>query len=171
MAKFMNWKSIWNKLPRAKKFFVPSIESLEERIECATRVWDGSQIPNGSDGPPPVNGDPTFSSILNSARASNWALLNGQPGILPQNGDTLYFGTQANPLVLATPTAGVFGNLTRPDPNGATYPIPISVNVINDLSLDSNGNMASYIPNGVNPLTYVNEIDFLNTGYYLFGRD
>ena len=171
MANFMNWKSLWNKLPRAKKFFLPSIESLEERIECATRVWDGSQIPNGSDGPPPVNGDPTFSSILNSARASNWALLNGQPGILPQNGDTLYFGTQANPLVLVTPTAGVFGNLTRPDPNGATYPIPISVNVINDLSLDSNGNMASYIPNGVNPLTYVNEIDFLNTGYYLFGRD
>ena len=49
-----------------------NIENLEERIECATKVWNGSLAgvgTNGTLGPPPeygVNGDPTFSSFMAS---------------------------------------------------------------------------------------------------------
>lgn len=155
---------------RNRKPVSPFLELLEERLECATRVWDGSEIPNGTDGPPPAFGDPTFSSFLNNL-ASNWAPSGGQPG-LPQNGDSLLFPNLVNtPVVLATPVAGVFGNLTRPDPNGGALPIPISVNVINDLSLDSNGNKASYLPGAVQSLDFVNSIDLFGSGYYIFGRD
>ena len=156
---------------RNRKPVSPFLELLEERLECATRVWDGSEIPNGTDGPPPAFGDPTFSSFLNNL-ASNWAPSGGQPG-LPQNGDSLLFPNlvNSNPSVLATPFAGVFGNLTRPDPNGGALPIPISVNVINDLSRDSNGNMASYLPGGVQSLDFVNSIDLFGSGYYIFARD
>ena len=91
---------------------------------------------------------------------------------MPQNGDSLLFPNLINsPSVLATPFAGVFGNLSRPDPNGGTLPIPISVNVINDLSLDSNGSMASYLPGGVQSLDFVNNIDLFGSGYYIFARD
>ncbi len=77
-----------------RKSISPFLELLEERLECATRVWDGSEIPNGTDGPPPAFGDPTFSSFLNNL-ASNWAPSNGQPG-LPQNGDSLLFPNLVN---------------------------------------------------------------------------
>jgi hypothetical protein len=51
---------------RNRKPVSPFLELLEERLECATRVWDGSEIPNGTDGPPPAFGDPTFSSFQNN---------------------------------------------------------------------------------------------------------
>ncbi|NBY03513.1 MAG: hypothetical protein EBQ87_16285, partial [Planctomycetes bacterium] len=152
-----------------RKYTNPFLELLEERLECATRVWDGSEIPNGTD-VPPVFGDPTFSSFLNTL-ANNWSTSSGQPG-LPQNGDSLIFPNLSNnPAVLVTPVAGVFGNLSRPDPNGGALPIPISVNVINDLSLDSNGKMASYLPGGVQSLDFVNSVDLFGSGYYIFARD
>ncbi len=31
---------------KSKRRFFPAIEPLEERLECAIRVWDGSEIPN-----------------------------------------------------------------------------------------------------------------------------
>ena len=167
-----NLKSLFNVggLRKNRKSTSPFLELLEERLECATRVWDGSAIPNGTNGPPAAFGDPTFSSFLNNL-ASNWAPSSGQPG-LPQNGDSLLFpNLVSTPSVLATPFAGVFGNLSRPDPNGGTLPIPISVNVINDLSLDSNGNMAPYLPGGVQSLDFVNNIDLFGSGYYIFARD
>lgn len=152
-----------------RKSFFPYLEPLEERLECATRVWDGSEIPNGTNIPPAL-GDPTFSSFLNTL-ANNWSTSVGQPGI-PQNGDSLLFpNLSGNPTVLVTPIAGVFGDLSRPDPNGGALPLPISVNVINDLSLDSNGNKASYLPGAVQSLDFVNSIDLFGSGYYIYGRD
>jgi len=83
-----------------------NIENLEERIECATKVWNGSLAGVGTNGtftPDQygVNGDPTFSSYM-----ANYAQVTGQGGFnaninlganwgptlgqltLPQNGDT-----------------------------------------------------------------------------------
>lgn len=169
MGKIMGWNSIWKRKSGVKGFFIPRIEFLESRIECANRVWDGSQIPNG-ESVTPSQGDPTFSSVVNGNLAGNWVDASGQPGIIPANGDTLVFQTPADPSILITPIAGVFGDLTRPDPNGGAFPNPISVNVINDLSRDSNGSLASYLGAG-QALDYVSGIDFSGTGYYLYGRD
>ena len=169
-----------------------NIENLEERIECATKVWNGSLAGVGTDGtlgPPAaygVNGDPTFSSFMASIQANNGFLTlgdNWDPTLgqttLPQNGDTLVFPLLANNLLL-TPTSGVFGDLSRLDltPNtSGPPPGPIEVNLINDLSPDSNGYLAGYLRNpatGINyiqPLTYVDQIFFNGAGYYLYARD
>jgi len=83
---------------------------------------------------------------------------------------------------LLTPTSGVFGDLSRLDltPAGLLSgppPGPIEVNLINDLSPDSNGFLAGYLRNpatGINyiqPLTYVDQIFFNGSGYYLYARD
>jgi len=171
-----------------------NIENLEERIECATKVWGGSLAGVGTDGtvgPPPAygtNGDPTFSSFMASIQLNNgfqtlgdnWAVTLGQP-TLPQNGDTLVFPLIADTQLL-TPTAGVFGNLTRIDTSatplpGSPPPGPIVVNLINDLSPDSNGNLPGYLrdPNtGANyfaPLVYVDSLQFQGAGYTMYGRD
>ena len=169
-----------------------NIENLEERIECATKVWNGSMAgvgTNGTLGPPPeygVNGDPTFSSFMASYENSNgfvtlgnnWDPTLGQSS-LPQNGDTLVFPLIAN-AQLATPTAGVFGNLTRIDTTATPVgppPGPIQVNLINDLSPDTLGNLPGYLRDpisGVNyfdPLVYVDAVQFDGAGYYLYGRD
>lgn len=59
-----------NKGITARKLIV---ENLEERIECATKVWDGSFVSGGTNAVlgPPVdygnNGDPTFSSFMATA--------------------------------------------------------------------------------------------------------
>ncbi len=169
-----------------------NIENLEERIECATKVWNGSLAgvgTNGVLGPPPEygsNGDPTFSSFMASINTSNgfitlgdnWDRTLGQSS-LPQNGDTLVFPLIAD-AQLATPTAGIFGDLTRidttPTPLGPP-PGPIQVNLINDLSPDTFGNLPGYLRDpitGVNyfdPLVYVDAIQFDGAGYYLYGRD
>ena len=169
-----------------------NIENLEERIECATKVWNGLLAgvgTNGVLGPPPeygANGDPTFSSFMGSYENSggfvtigdNWDPTLGQSS-LPQNGDTLVFPLIADAR-LATPTAGVFGDLTRidttADPIGPP-PGPIEVNLINDLSPDTFGNLPGYLRDpisGVNyfdPLVYVDAIQFDGAGYYLYGRD
>lgn len=168
------------------------IENLEERIECATKVWNGSLAgvgTNGTLGPPPeygVNGDPTFSSFMASIEGSNgfsslgnnWDRTLGQIS-LPQNGDTLIFPLIAD-AQLATPTAGVFGDLTRIDTTATPVgppPGPIEVNLINDLSPDSLGNLPGYLRDPItgvnyfNPLTYVDAIQFDGAGYYLYARD
>ena len=51
-----NFKSFFNAggIGKNRKYSSPFLELLEERLECATRVWDGSAIPNGTDGPPPA---------------------------------------------------------------------------------------------------------------------
>ena len=171
-----------------------NIENLEERIECATKVWNGSLAgvgTNGVIGATPiqneygVNGDPTFSSFMASyqnsgasALGANWDPTLGQTS-LPQNGDTLVFPNIAD-AQLATPTAGVFGNLTRIDTSATPIgppPGPINVNLINDLSPDASGNLAGYLrdpstgANYVNPLVYVDSIQFDGAGYYLYARD
>ena len=171
-----------------------NIENLEERIECATKVWNGSFAgvgTNGVTGATPieneygVNGDPTFSSFMASyqnsgasALGANWDPTLGQTS-LPQNGDTLVFPNIAD-AQLATPTAGVFGNLTRIDTSATPIgppPGPINVNLINDLSPDATGNLAGYLrdpatgANYVNPLVYVDSIQFDGSGYYLYARD
>lgn len=173
-----------------------NIENLEERIECATKVWDGSLAgvgTNGVIGTTPnlnqygVNGDPTFSSFMAGYQTTtggfgsignNWGTTLGQT-TLPQNGDTLVFPNIAD-AQLATPTAGVFGNLTRIDTSATPIgppPGPINVNLINDLSPDATGNLAGYLrdpatgANYVNPLVYVDSIQFNGAGYYLYGRD
>jgi autotransporter-associated beta strand protein len=180
-----------NKGVTARKLY---IENLEERIECATKVWNGSFVSGGTNAVlgPPVdygnNGDPTFSSfmatagpssgILGNALGGNWDPTLGQTS-LPQNGDTLVF-----PLIaaaqLATPTAGVFGNLTRIDTSATPVgppPGPIQVNLINDLSPDASGNLPGYLRDSVtganyfNPLVYVDAIQFDGAGYYMYGRD
>jgi len=164
-----------------------NIENLEERIECATKVWDGSLAGVGTNGTVTapnqygVNGDPTFSSYMANyanviepsafvARVNlgaNWGPTLGQL-TLPQNGDTLVFPLIAD-AQLATPTAGVFGDLTRT--------VGLSVNLINDLSPDANGNLPGYLRNSitgvnnVNPLVYVDSIQFGGAGYFLYGRD
>ena len=166
-----------------------NIENLEERIECATKVWDGSLAGVGTNGTIGttsqygVNGDPTFSSymanyatvpgsggtafVATQNLGANWGPTLGQL-TLPQNGDTLVFPLIAD-AQLATPTAGVFGDLTRA--NG------LSVNLINDLSPDANGNLPGYLRNSitgvnnVNPLVYVDSIQFDGAGYFLYGRD
>lgn len=169
-----------------------NIENLEERIECATKVWNGSLAgvgTNGTLGPPPeygVNGDPTFSSFMASIQnnngfvslGNNWDPTLGQTS-LPQNGDTLIFPLIAD-AQLATPTAGVFGDLTRIDTTATPVgppPGPIQVNLINDLSPDSLGNLPGYLrdpitgTNYFTPLTYVDAIQFDGAGYYLYARD
>ena len=173
-----------------------NIENLEERIECATKVWNGSlagQGTNGTLGPPAaygVNGDPTFSSYMAAIQAAttppisfptslglNWDLTLGASTI-PQNGDTLIFPLLADARLL-TPTAGVFGDLTRVDhtPSPQTPPGPIQVNLINDLSPDSNGYLAGYLrdsltgQNIISPLVYVDQLLFTGAGYYLYSRD
>jgi autotransporter-associated beta strand protein len=164
-----------------------NIENLEERIECATKVWDGSLAGVGTNGtftPADqygVNGDPTFSSYMANYAAviapgafnaninigANWGPTQGQL-TLPQNGDTLVFPLLAD-AQLATPSAGVFGDLTRS--------VGLSVNLINDLSPDANGNLPGYLRNsitGVNnvsPLLYVDSIQFGGAGYFLYSRD
>ncbi len=115
-----------------------NIENLEVRIESATKVWNGSLA--GTEGA-------TFSSFManynvttdsTTSLAQNWNPNQGQFS-LPNNGDTLVF----------SPTA------TTSTVNGVT------VSVINDLSPDSNGNLAGYLrdsvtgANLVNPLVYV----------------
>ena len=145
------------------------LEKLEERIECATRLWNGSQIPFGNN-IGPVFGDPTFSSALNTL-ATNWDATLGQI-LLPVNGDDLLFpDLAASAAALETPVAGVFENLTRPDPLGGPLPIPISVNLINDLARDSSGNLPAYLPNGTASLDFVNQVEMSGTGYYLYSRD
>ncbi len=173
-----------------------NIENLEERIECATKVWDGSLAgvgTNGVIGATPieneygVNGDPTFSSFMAGYQTTNggfgsignnWDPTLGQTS-LPQNGDTLVFPNIAD-AQLATPTAGVFGDLTRIDTSATPIgppPGPINVNLINDLSPDATGNLAGYLrdpatgANYVNPLVYVDSIQFDGSGYYLYARD
>ena len=131
-----------------------NIENLEERIECATKVWNGSlATPEGA----------TFSSFMagynqptdtTTSLGQNWNANQGQFS-LPNNGDTLVF----------SPTA------TTSTVNGVT------VSVINDMSPDSNGNLAGYLRdsvtgvNLVNPLVYVDSIVFNGVGYFIYGRD
>jgi autotransporter-associated beta strand protein len=171
-----------------------NIENLEERIECATKVWNGSLAGVGTNGvigataiqnEYGVDGDPTFSSFMASyqnsgasALGANWDPTLGQTS-LPQNGDTLVFPNIAD-AQLATPTAGVFGDLTRIDTSATPIgppPGPINVNLINDLSPDATGNLAGYLrdpatgANYVNPLVYVDSIQFNGSGYYLYARD
>ena len=168
----------------------PNIENLEERIECATKVWNGFYVSGGTNATlSPLaygsNGDPTFSSFMAIAGSvssastvgENWDPTLGQSS-LPQNGDTLLFPNIPN-AQLATPTAGVFGNLTRIDtsPTPIEPPGPIQVNLINDLSPDASGNLTGYLRNPVSganivdPLTYVDAIQFDGAGYYLYARD
>ena len=132
-----------------------NIENLEERIECATKVWDGSlSTPEGA----------TFSSFManynvatdsTTSLAQNWNANQGQFS-LPNNGDTLVFSQNA------TSTTNVQG---------------VTVSVINDLSPDSNGNLAGYLrdsvtgANLVNPLVYVDSIVLNGVGYFIYGRD
>ena len=180
-----------NKGITARKLIV---ENLEERIECATKVWNGSFVSGGTNavlGPPieyGSNGDPTFSSFMATAGSGLGSLGNGLGGnwdttlgqtSLPQNGDTLVFPLIAD-AQLTTPTAGVFGDLTRidtsADPVGPP-PGPIQVNLINDLSPDASGNLPGYLRDPVtganyfNPLVYVDAIQFDGAGYYMYGRD
>lgn len=177
-----------SKRPATKKL---QIENLEERIECATKVWNGSLAGVGSDGniaTPAygVNGDPTFSSFMASVENSsgfgtlgdNWDPTLGQ-STLPQNGDTLVFPLLAAAPLL-TPTSGIFGDLTRIDltpTSPGTPPGPIQVNLINDLAPDSEGNLPGYLrnlatgANYVDPLVYVDQIFFNGSGYYLYSRD
>jgi autotransporter-associated beta strand protein len=131
-----------------------NIENLEERIECATKVWDGSfSTPEGA----------TFSSFMvnynvatdsTTSLAQNWNANQGQFS-LPNNGDTLVFSPTAT-------TATVQG---------------VTVSVVNDLSPDSNGNLAGYLrdsvtgANLVNPLVYVDSIVLNGVGYFIYGRD
>ncbi|MCY2941885.1 MAG: autotransporter-associated beta strand repeat-containing protein [Planctomycetota bacterium] len=139
-----------------------NIENLEERIECATKVWDGSVVGQ--------NGDPTFSSFMagysqatdsTNSLAQNWASTFGQVS-LPNNGDTLVFPT----ITQSTPGTKTFGTLGG-----------VTVNVINDMSPDANGNLAGYLrdtvtgENLVNPLVNVDSIVFNGTGYFVYGRD
>jgi hypothetical protein len=74
-ADFMafNFKSLFKARDSKKnrKSTSPFLELLEERLECATRVWDGSAIPNGTN-VPPVFGDPTFSSFLKKKQSTGW---------------------------------------------------------------------------------------------------
>jgi len=178
-----------NKGITARKLIV---ENLEERIECATKVWNGSLVDSGTNGTStPFDygsaGDPTFSSYMgtyNSNNANgigiNWDTTLGQNS-LPNNGDTLVFPTI--PLTqLVTPITGVFGDLTRIDttatpPASSPPPGPIEVNVINDLSPDANGNLTGYLrdtrtgANLVNPLVYVDSVIFNGVGYFVYGRD
>ncbi|MEI7852790.1 MAG: Ig-like domain repeat protein [Planctomycetota bacterium] len=145
-----------------------NIENLEERIECATKVWDGSVV--GQDPVVAAGGDPTFSSFMagysqttdsTSSLAQNWASTFGQVS-LPNNGDTLVFPT----ITQSTPGTNTFGPLGG-----------VTVNVINDMSPDSNGNLAGYLrdtvtgKNLVNPLINVDSIVFNGTGYFVYGRD
>ena len=169
-----------------------NIENLEERIECATKVWNGSLVDAGTNavlGPPAeygTNGDPTFSSFMGSFEngggivglGANWDPTLGQTS-LPQNGDTLVFPLLAD-AQLTTPTAGVFGDLTRIDTSATPIgppPGPIEVNIINDLSPDSLGNLPGYLrdritgANYFEPLVYVDAIQFDGAGYYMYGRD
>lgn len=169
-----------------------NIENLEERIECATKVWNGSLAGVGTNavlGPPVeygTNGDPTFSSFMGAFENSgsfnglgaNWDPTLGQTS-LPQNGDTLVFPLLAD-AQLVTPTAGVFGDLTRIDTSATPIgppPGPIEVNIINDLSPDSFGNLPGYLrdritgANYFEPLVYVDAIQFDGAGYYMYGRD
>jgi len=117
-----------------------NIENLEERIECATKVWNGSQ-------------GVTFSSFSTSL-AQNWNANQGQFS-LPNNGDTLVFSPTTTPSTV----------------NG------VRVSVINDMSPDSNGNLADYLrdsvtgANLVNPLVYVDSIVLNGVGYFIYGRD
>jgi autotransporter-associated beta strand protein len=137
-----------------------NIENLEERIECATKVWDGSLVTT----------DPTFSSFManyvqatdsTTSLAQNWGPTLGQVS-LPNNGDTLVFPT----ITQGTPGTTIFGPLGG-----------VTVNVINDMSPDSNGNLAGYLrdtvtgENLVNPLVNVDSIVFNGTGYFVYGRD
>ena len=131
-----------------------NIENLEERIECATKVWNGSLAgPEGA----------TFSSFMASynvatdsttSLAQNWDANQGQFS-LPNNGDTLVFSPTAT-------TSTVQG---------------VTVSVINDMSPDSNGNLAGYLrdsvtgANLVNPLVYVDSIVLNGVGYFIYGRD
>ncbi len=171
-----------------------NIENLEERIECATKVWNGSLVSGGANavlGPPVEygsNGDPTFSSFMAAAGpgggsafnslGGNWDPTLGQTS-LPQNGDTLVFPNIAD-TQLTTPTEGVFGDLTRIDTSATPVgppPGPIQVNLINDLSPDASGNLPGYLRDPVtganyfNPLVYVDAIQFDGAGYYMYGRD
>lgn len=154
-----------NKGVTARKLIV---ENLEERIECATKVWDGSVV--GQDPVVAVGGDPTFSSFMagystvtdsTNSLAQNWASTFGQVG-LPNNGDTLVFPS----ITQSTPGTNTFGPLGG-----------VTVNVINDMSPDSNGNLAGYLrdtvtgKNLVNPLVNVDSIVFNGTGYFVYGRD
>ena len=130
------------------------IENLEERIECATKVWNG--LLAGTEGA-------TFSSFManynvttdsTTSLAQNWNPNQGQFS-LPNNGDTLVFSPTAT-------TSQVHG---------------VTVSVINDLSPDSNGNLAGYLrdsvtgANLVNPLVYVDSIVLNGVGYFIYGRD
>jgi len=145
-----------------------NIENLEERIECATKVWDGSVV--GQDPVVAAGGDPTFSSFMagysqatdsTNSLAQNWASTFGQVS-LPNNGDTLVFPT----ITQSTPGTNTFGPLGG-----------VTVNVINDMSPDANGNLAGYLrdtvtgENLVNPLVNVDSIVFNGTGYFVYGRD
>ena len=189
-----NWKlnsfrRFFRLKPKAKKSQRLEIESLEARIECATRVWNGALVPSGSDGvigPPPTfgaNGDPTFSSFMatfqttgGGSLGNNWDPTLGQSAI-PSNGDTLLFPLLAA-ANLTTPAAGVFGNLTRID-TVTPFPLPtaLGVNVINDLTPDTLGFLPGYLrdsttgENSVNPLNVVDQIQFTGSGYSLYMRD
>ena len=114
-----------NKGITARKLIV---ENLEERIECATKVWDGSLVTT----------DPTFSSFManyvqatdsTTSLAQNWGPTLGQVS-LPNNGDTLVFPT----ITQGTPGTTIFGTLGG-----------VTVNVINDMSPDANANLAGYL--------------------------
>ena len=176
-----------NKGITARKLIV---ENLEERIECATKVWNGSLVDSGTNGTSTpfeygTAGDPTFSSFMGTFTSNrqnglgtNWDTTLGQNS-LPNNGDTLVFPLIADEQ-LATPTAGVFGDLTRINTDttvGAIGLVPIQVNVINDLSPDANGNLTGYLrdtitgANLVNPLVYVDSVIFNGVGYFVYGRD
>ena len=72
-----------NKGITARKLIV---ENLEERIECATKVWNGSFVSGGANavlGPPVEygsNGDPTFSSFMATAGPGGGSAFNSLGG-------------------------------------------------------------------------------------------
>ncbi|MEY4395028.1 MAG: Synechococcus phage, partial [Planctomycetota bacterium] len=166
-----------------------NIENLEERIECATKVWNGSLAGVGTDGSLSpfsygTDGDPTFSTYMaaisgnnglnqiTNSLGDNWNAQFGQRA-LPNNGDTLvfpqlYLTINGNSASLITPINGVFGDLTRTDLD-ATVPTPprnppgpIFVNVINDLMPDSNGNLAGYLRDQVTGANFVNPLIYVD---------